>query len=69
MYQFYSNLVRTTRTNQLQSVDNSASSNVYLGKQGKDFEFIHLNQPVEILECSAHGRELKSLNIWLERFV
>lgn len=63
------NLIRTTRTNQLQSVDDSDSNNVFLGKHGKDFEFSHLAQNVQILECSAQKQELSQLSDWIDRVV
>ncbi|XP_055310583.1 signal recognition particle receptor subunit beta [Sitodiplosis mosellana] len=60
------NLVRNTRQNQLQSVDNSTSDVVFLGKQGKDFEFVHLSQSVEVIECSGRENDVKSLKRWLK---
>jgi len=62
------NLIRTTRSSRLQSVDNSTSrDDVYLGKQGKDFLFNHLVQNIQIAECSAKERELKNLIEWIEK--
>ncbi|XP_055382660.1 signal recognition particle receptor subunit beta [Condylostylus longicornis] len=63
------NLVRTTRTSQLKSVDNTDSNNVYLGKQGKDFEFVQLPQKIEFYECSAQNQELSQLSDWIDRVV
>ncbi|XP_059613281.1 signal recognition particle receptor subunit beta [Phlebotomus argentipes] len=63
------NLVRSTRKNQLESVDSSAKSNVFLGKQGKDFEFIHISQYVDVLECSVKNQDIGSLTDWLDRIV
>ncbi|KAJ6641691.1 Signal recognition particle receptor subunit beta [Pseudolycoriella hygida] len=61
------NLIRTTRSNRLQSVDNSTNrEEVYLGKQGKDFSFSHLAQNIQFAECSAKDREFKSLIKWIE---
>lgn len=60
------NLIRTTRTNRLQSVDNTATrEDVYLGKQGKDFLFSHLAQNIQIVECSAKEREFQNLINWV----
>ncbi|KAG4081193.1 hypothetical protein HA402_014641 [Bradysia odoriphaga] len=60
------NLIRTTRSSRLQSVDNTANrEDVYLGKQGKDFQFSHLAQNIQIVECSAKERELKNLIGWI----
>ncbi|XP_055689620.1 signal recognition particle receptor subunit beta [Lutzomyia longipalpis] len=63
------NLVRSTRKNQLESVDSSGKSNVFLGKQGKDFEFIHISQYVDVLECSVKNNDIDSLTDWLDRIV
>ncbi|GAB0086144.1 Signal recognition particle receptor subunit beta [Sergentomyia squamirostris] len=63
------NLVRSTRKNQLESVDSTAKSNVFLGKQGKDFEFIHISQYVDVLECSVKNEDIASLTDWLDRIV
>ncbi|KAI5644243.1 signal recognition particle receptor beta subunit domain-containing protein [Phthorimaea operculella] len=49
------NLVRLTKSSQLQSVDPSQSNEAaYLGKRGKDFEFSHLSCKVEFAESSAN---------------
>ncbi|XP_031631868.1 signal recognition particle receptor subunit beta [Contarinia nasturtii] len=62
------NLVRNTRQNQLKSVDNSTSEAVFLGKQGKDFEFGHLSQSVDVIECSGKDNEVDSIEDWLKQF-
>lgn len=65
---FVRNLVRNTRQNQLQSVDNSASDQVFLGRPGKDFEFGHLSQSVEVVECSGKEGDLENVHTWLQQF-
>jgi len=60
------NLVRTTRQSQLQSVDNSASDQVFIGKQGKEFEFTQLTQNVKVAECSAQKCELDDVTAWVQ---
>lgn len=66
------NLVRVTKSSQLQSVDSSQSNNAtFLGKVGKDFEFLHLNCRVDIAECSANTgdddnpADIKTLQEWI----
>ncbi|XP_026327500.1 signal recognition particle receptor subunit beta [Hyposmocoma kahamanoa] len=66
------NLVRVTKSSQLQSVDPSQSNKTtFLGKMGKDFEFSHLNCRVDIAECSANTgdddnpADIKSLQEWI----
>ncbi|XP_047532969.1 signal recognition particle receptor subunit beta [Vanessa atalanta] len=68
------NLVRITKSSQLQSVDPSQTSNsTYLGKLGKDFEFSHLSCKVEIIECSANigdddnPTDIKALQDWISK--
>ncbi|KAM3965266.1 signal recognition particle receptor beta [Aphomia sociella] len=68
------NLVRVTKSNQLQSVDPSQSNNsTYLGKLGKDFEFSHLGSRVDISECSANTgdddapADIKALKDWISK--
>ncbi|XP_069359411.1 signal recognition particle receptor subunit beta [Maniola hyperantus] len=49
------NLVRVTKSSQLESVDPSQTNNMtYLGKAGKDFEFSHLSCKVDVLESSIN---------------
>ncbi|XP_028173518.1 signal recognition particle receptor subunit beta [Ostrinia nubilalis] len=67
------NLVRVTKSNQLKSVDPAETNTaVFLGKQGKDFQFSHLNCKVDVAECSANtGNErdyadLKMLKEWID---
>lgn len=63
---FFRNLVRNTRQNQLKSVDNSSNEQVFLGKQGKDFEFSHLSQSIEVIECSSKDNDIDSIHRWLK---
>lgn len=65
-FSFSRNLVRNSRQNQLQSVDNSTSDQVFLGKQGKDFEFAHLSQPIDVIECSTRDDKIENLHRWLK---
>lgn len=66
------NLLRLTKTNQLEATD-ATSINVFLGRQGKDFEFSHLDTTVEFGESSAYNKdpetaaELEALNVWLNK--
>lgn len=62
-------LVRQTRTNQLQSVDNTVSNNVFLGKPGRDFEFSQLSQTVEFVECSAKEPNLDQLLTMINKLI
>lgn len=54
---------------QLDSVDDKANQSVFLGRQGKDFEFAHIAQNVEIAESSAANDDLENLQDWLDRVV
>lgn len=66
------NLLRMTKTSQLEATD-ASSTNVLLGKQGKDFEFSHLDTNIEFAECSAFNKDpdtaadIEQLNNWLKR--
>ncbi|XP_026734263.1 signal recognition particle receptor subunit beta [Trichoplusia ni] len=69
------NLVRVTKSSQLQSVDPSQRNNTtYIGKVGKDFEFSHLNSRVDIAESSANTgdddtpADIKTLQDWISKF-
>ena len=68
------NLLRVTKTSQLEATD-ASSSNVYLGKTGKDFEFSHLDRKVDLAECSAFIKngdtpaDLEQLTTWLTNLV
>lgn len=68
------NLVRITKSSQLQSVDSNQTNNsTYLGKLGKEFEFTHLSCKVEFLECSANvsdddnPTDIKELQDWISK--
>ncbi|XP_055910077.1 signal recognition particle receptor subunit beta [Eupeodes corollae] len=63
------NTVRKTRTSKLQSVDDSENKVVYLGKDGKDFEFSHLNQNIQFYEGSGKNNELENLSDWIDRMM
>lgn len=54
---------------QLESVDDKANQNVFIGKQGKDLEFAHLSQNIEVTESSIKNKELDNLKDWLDRVV
>uniref|UniRef100_A0A2M3Z7P2 Signal recognition particle receptor subunit beta n=1 Tax=Anopheles braziliensis TaxID=58242 RepID=A0A2M3Z7P2_9DIPT len=61
------NIVRQTRKNQLQSVDNSTSSVAFLGKSDSvDFDFGQVSQNVRFAPCSARNQELDELTAFLE---
>ncbi|XP_062550780.1 signal recognition particle receptor subunit beta [Armigeres subalbatus] len=60
------NLVRQTRTSQLQSVDANSADAVFLGKSDKDFEFGQLSQKVKLVACSAKECQLDDLNAFLD---
>uniref|UniRef100_A0A2M3ZL65 Signal recognition particle receptor subunit beta n=1 Tax=Anopheles braziliensis TaxID=58242 RepID=A0A2M3ZL65_9DIPT len=61
------NIVRQTRKNQLQSVDNSTSSVAFLGKSDSvDFDFGQVSQNVQFAPCSARNQELDELTTFLE---
>lgn len=57
----FSNLIRKTRTSQLQSVDNSQDSSVFLGRTDKDFEFSQINQKISFAESSAKNNDIEQL--------
>ncbi|XP_072949100.1 signal recognition particle receptor subunit beta [Epargyreus clarus] len=68
------NLVRVTKSSQLQSVDPSESNNTaYVGKLGKNFEFAHLNCKVDIVEGSANTgdddnpTDIKAVQEWISK--
>ena len=68
------NLVRVTKSSQLESVDPSQGNNtVYLGKLGKDFEFTHITNRLDVAECSANTADddnpddIKALQNWLSK--
>lgn len=68
------NLLRVTKTSQLEAQD-ASSSNAYLGKAGKDFTFSHLDRKVDFAECSAFIKDadtpadIEQLTTWLTKLV
>ena len=68
------NLLRMTKANQLEATDASIT-NVFLGKQEKDFDFSHLDTNIEFAECSAYNKDsetstdIEQLNNWLKKIV
>lgn len=63
------NTVRKTRTSKLQTTDDSENNVVFLGRDGKDFEFSHLSQNVQFYEGSGKDNELKNLSDWIDRIM
>lgn len=68
------NLVRVTKSSQLESVDPSQGNNtVYLGKVGKDFEFSHIGNRLDVEESSANTADddnpddIKALQNWMSK--
>jgi len=65
------NLVRVTKSSQLQSVDGQ-TTNTYIGKPGKDFEFSHISSRVEFAEGSANtgeddNAEIQAVEEWINK--
>lgn len=66
------NLLRVTKTSQLEATD-ATSTNFFLGKQGKDFEFSHLGSKVDFAEASAFDKDsetsvdIDQLDNWLNK--
>lgn len=66
------NLLKVTKTSQLEATD-ASSSNVYLGKTGKDFEFSHLERKIDFAESSAFIKDestpadIEQLTLWLTK--
>lgn len=64
------NIVRVTRSRKLQSVgEDNTPKPVFLGKEGKDFEFSHISQNVQFFECSAKDNQLNNLSDWIDRML
>lgn len=66
------NVLRTTKSSQLESTGEAATNNTFLGKKEKDFEFVHLLPiKVDFAESSASNVdpekpvELEALEKWL----
>ncbi|XP_058807652.1 signal recognition particle receptor subunit beta [Phymastichus coffea] len=68
------NLLRMTKTSQLEATD-ASSSNTYLGKAGKDFAFSQLDRKLDFAECSAFIKDadtpadIEPLTSWLTKLV
>lgn len=66
------NLLRMTKTSQLEATDTS-STNVFLGKQGKHFDFSHLDSQIYFAESYAFNKDpqtsadIEELNKWLHK--
>lgn len=66
------NLLRMTKTSQLEATDASLV-NVFLGKQGKDFEFSHLDSQIDFANSYAFNKDpqtavdMEELNNWLQK--
>lgn len=66
------NLLRMTKTSQLEATD-ASSANVFLGKQGKDFEFSHLDSQIDFADSYAFNKDpetpadIGDLNKWLHK--
>ncbi|XP_018371600.1 PREDICTED: signal recognition particle receptor subunit beta [Trachymyrmex cornetzi] len=64
------NLLRMTKTSQLEATD-ASSTNVFLGKQGKHFEFSHLDSQIDFVESYASNddsqmsADIEELKKWL----
>lgn len=64
----FRNVLRVTKSNQLQSVGSQENNNTFLGHRGRDFEFEQLNPlKVQFLESIAkEGNQLDEIKNWLE---
>ncbi|XP_012528585.1 signal recognition particle receptor subunit beta [Monomorium pharaonis] len=65
------NVLRITKTSQLQATD-ASSTNVFLGKQEKHFEFSHLDLQLDFAESYALAKDPQTVNIeeldkWLHK--
>ncbi|KYM78773.1 Signal recognition particle receptor subunit beta [Atta colombica] len=64
------NLLRMTKTSQLEATD-ASSTNIFLGKQGKHFEFSHLDSQIDFVESYASNddsqmsADIEELKKWL----
>ncbi len=70
----FRNTLRYTQSAALESTDKSGSSNVFLGKKNKDFQFSDIKPyKVDFVECSARGGrdkeefDLAALEDWLAK--
>lgn len=66
------NLLRMTKTSQLEATD-ASSTNIFLGKQGKNFKFAHLDSLIDFAESYAFNKDsqtaidIEELNKWLHK--
>jgi len=66
------NLLRMTKTSQLEATD-ASTTNVFLGKQGKQFEFLHLDSQIDFAESYAFNKDpqtsadIEELDKWLHK--
>lgn len=65
------NLLRMTKTSQLEATD-ASSTNVFLGKQDKHFDFSHLTSQICFAESYAFNKDsqtpdIEKLNEWLRK--
>jgi signal recognition particle receptor subunit beta len=60
------NVIRKTRTSQLESVDDSSSNAVFLGRHDKDFSFSQLNRKIIFAEASAKEQNIDSFSKWIQ---
>lgn len=66
------NLLRITKTSQLEATD-ASSVNVFLGKQGKDFEFSYLDSQIDFAHSYAFSKDphtavdIEELKKWLQK--
>ncbi|KAL0268720.1 UNVERIFIED_CONTAM: hypothetical protein PYX00_010547 [Menopon gallinae] len=65
------NILRTTKTSQLMSIENTVNQ-VYLGKEGKDFEFSHLSpmridfgESCAVIQTDDSPVNIKDLTEWI----
>jgi len=60
-------VLRTTQVNQLEAVSDDGPSNVFLGREGKDFEFDDLRSfKIEFRDASALEGNIDDLRKWLQ---
>lgn len=60
------NIVRQTRTSQLESVNQQNADSVYLGRSDKDFDFSQVSQKVKFISCSTQENQLDDLTLFLD---
>lgn len=49
----------------MRSVDGTDNIPEFIGKEGRDFEFEHIAQKIEFLECSAKENTLGDVLEWI----